>query len=212
MKKKNKIAFTLIELIVVSTIIVFLSASSVFYFFDFVDRRDLIAHTNTLQNRFDELKNQVKNFEISDYTLTFTWGLSYYIWDINTLWVNTPMQLYIDPGNFSFTLSIAGWNNDQSWTYTILTDNKLHTQKTTSAYIDQVFQFRSDVFYVITWYLDNTPLNTIIIEPLISPKSDIILTEWTGIWSNQNNIIYTFPSDLQLIFEKSDITQTLLLP
>ena len=42
--KKNKIAFTMIELIVVTLIMVLLTSSSVFYFFDFTDNRELIIH------------------------------------------------------------------------------------------------------------------------------------------------------------------------
>ena len=77
--QKNKIAFTLVELMVVSTIIVLLSASSVFYFFDFTDKQELLIHVSLLEDEIEELDRQVKDFEISDYTLTFIPEYRYFL-------------------------------------------------------------------------------------------------------------------------------------
>ena len=83
--KKNKIAFTMIELIVITLIMILLTSSSVFYFFDFTDNRELIIQTDILKDTIGDLDKQVKRFEISDYELYFTAGIPYYIGSINNL-------------------------------------------------------------------------------------------------------------------------------
>ncbi len=77
--KENKVAFTLVELIVVSLIIILLSSGSVFYFFEFTDQRELTIHADILEDRIEELNKQVKNFHISDYEIAFEAGESHYI-------------------------------------------------------------------------------------------------------------------------------------
>jgi type II secretory pathway pseudopilin PulG len=94
--KKNKIAFTMIELIVVTSIMVLLTTSSVFYFFDFTDNRELIIQVDILEDSVADLNKQVKNFEISDYDLYFTAGLNYYTGSINNLGTNNLVGLSLD--------------------------------------------------------------------------------------------------------------------
>gem|GEM_PF-6421900 len=95
----------MIELIVVTLIMALLTSSSVFYFFDFSDNRELIIQTDILADDIADLDKQVKRFEISDYELYFAAGLRYYTGSINNLGTQNKMSLSLNTfGTGSFAI------------------------------------------------------------------------------------------------------------
>lgn len=71
MKKIIK-AFSLVELIVVSSIITLITISWGFYFFDFLDNFEITNKTQNIENKIKELDLEVKNHEIFDYKIFFS--------------------------------------------------------------------------------------------------------------------------------------------
>jgi len=217
--KKNKIippapllkgsqysAFTLIELIVVSMIIVLLSASSMFYFFDFLDQRELFIHTDIFSSEIESLDDQVKNFEISDYSLSFSGWASYYIWNKNILWVDDPVSMNLD-SNMSATFEIATGSWTQAWNYSIYEDSKLVSHKIVPADIDQTYEFTVGKSYEIQSYLSGATLNTLFVWYMFPADSWIEFIWNTGEFHNKNNI----KNEFDLTFEKSGKSHTITL-
>lgn len=64
--------FTLIEIIVVISIIILVSSSGIVYFSGFSDRQQLKTELYTLQTIFDEYDTKVKKYEIFDYSLSLS--------------------------------------------------------------------------------------------------------------------------------------------
>jgi len=69
MKKKLLKAFTLIELIIVISIITLITTSSVFYFLDFVNNQEIKQKIQLIENDLKELDKEVKNYKTFDYQL-----------------------------------------------------------------------------------------------------------------------------------------------
>jgi type II secretory pathway pseudopilin PulG len=119
--KKIK-AFTFIELLIVSAILIIVSTSTVFYFFWFLDQSKLNTWIDYIQDELKILDNKVKNKQISDYkiffkknslffyvyennlnlknNLLFSWTIDYYTWSgevfISPLWwLNDALKLEI---------------------------------------------------------------------------------------------------------------------
>jgi prepilin-type N-terminal cleavage/methylation domain-containing protein len=77
--KKIKLAFTLIELIVVISIITLITSSWVFYFIDFVKKQEVEQKVSTLESRFNYYDYQVKNKQIYDYKINIS-AMNHSIW------------------------------------------------------------------------------------------------------------------------------------
>jgi prepilin-type N-terminal cleavage/methylation domain-containing protein len=71
MKKTFLKAFTLIELIIVITIITFITTSSVFYFLDFVKNQEIKQRIEVIENNIKQLDSDIKKYKIFDYELLF---------------------------------------------------------------------------------------------------------------------------------------------
>jgi len=112
--KKIK-AFTFIELLVVSAILIIISTSSVFYFFGFLDQTKLNTWIDYIKDELKLLDNKIKNKDLLNYEIffkrnslflisyentldldhlfLFSWSVDYYTWSwklfLNPLWTNT---------------------------------------------------------------------------------------------------------------------------
>jgi type II secretory pathway pseudopilin PulG len=210
--KISQIAFSLVELIVVISIMVLLTTSSVFYFFDFSDRRELIVHIELLKNRIADLDLQVKNFEISDYSMTFTGWYDYAVGNKNTLWVEYPLQVALT-SPFEAELSVQNGDPDSTWKYSILSQGKEVFSQVSAADTIQTYSLTSGQEYEIYGYVDGRPSNTFFIYTVGNLDAWIELESWvSGSLYNRNNITSSHPAPLELIFTKSWKQQTLTLP
>jgi len=68
MKKLQK-AFTLIELIIITSIIVIITLSGTVYFNDFTDKIEIKNKLNYTKYILKNMDKQVKNYEIYDYEI-----------------------------------------------------------------------------------------------------------------------------------------------
>lgn len=186
----------MIELIVVTSVMVLLTSSSVFYFFDFTDNRELIIQADILEDDISELNRQVKNFKISDYSLYFSASSNYYTGSINNLWTEDLVTFSVNNfGTGSF--SIAWWSPNKTWKYSIYEESKEIITKITPADSNQSYGFDLAKNYEIVGYIGGAPSNTIILKTLSTLDSWIELTAPdSGVFSNKNNIIT--PLNLEL--------------
>ncbi len=190
--KKNKIAFTMIELIVVTLIMALLTSSSVFYFFDFTDNRELLIQTDILQDDISDLDKQIKRFEISDYEMYFTAWISYYTGSINNLGTQNRVTLSLESSGTGI-FSIPWWSGSWVWNYSIYENDKQISSRVTWANQIQEYIFDLKKNYSISGYVrqDNitTATNTIILQQLSSLDAGVeLVAPTTWVFINRNNI------------------------
>jgi prepilin-type N-terminal cleavage/methylation domain-containing protein len=65
----KKSAFTLIELIVVISIMVIIASSSIFYFMHFIDSQKVNQKISIIDEQFKDLDKRVNKYTIFDYKL-----------------------------------------------------------------------------------------------------------------------------------------------
>jgi len=87
----NKLGFTLVELLVVITIIMIITTSWTLYFFKFLDSTDLKNDISKIQSDINNFDFKIKNYEIFDYEVEFLsgslWYTYYIIFNNNYLWI-----------------------------------------------------------------------------------------------------------------------------
>jgi prepilin-type N-terminal cleavage/methylation domain-containing protein len=71
MKKSFLKAFTLVELIIVISIITITTTSTVFYFLDFVKNQEVKQRTQLISNNLDQLDKDIEKYKIFDYEILF---------------------------------------------------------------------------------------------------------------------------------------------
>ncbi|MDC0506000.1 type II secretion system GspH family protein [Candidatus Gracilibacteria bacterium] len=208
--KKNKIAFTMVELIVVTVIMILLTTSSVFYFFDFTDNRELIIQVDILQDDIDDLNKQVQRFNISDYELYFEAGLEYYTGSINNLGTQSSIILSIDEATGEGSFEIEGGGSNLVWNYEIYENEKEVFSKITAANLQQEYSFDFIKNYRVSGYVDGEATNSIIVKRLTTLDSGVdLLSPVSATYSNKNNI--KTPATLSLEFAKGSATYNLEL-
>jgi len=163
MKKTLLKAFTLIELIIVISIITLITTSSVFYFLDFVNNQEIKQKIQLIENDLLELDKEVKNYKTFDYQLemdtsTLSWKYIVYknIFDLN----NTQKILFNNSNSFTWTIRTS-WDSSFTWTLKLYKDLKLflNTSKTWS--VDYNFNFNEKQKYKMLWTLSWEVLNEI---------------------------------------------------
>ncbi|MFK7779839.1 MAG: type II secretion system protein [Candidatus Gracilibacteria bacterium] len=136
-------AFTLIELLIVTTIIVLMSASSIFYFLDFVQEQEISQKLFIIEDDIKLLDKKVKNYDILDYELLF-----------NTL--STKNKSYITYINNFDTINQELVINDISLSGTILSINsgigKIQIFKNNKLYINQIIDRSNNYDYIFNDY------------------------------------------------------------
>ena len=161
MKILNK-AFTLVELLVVTTIITLLSVWSVFYFLDFVKNQEIIQKVMLIEDNFDDLDKQIKDYKIFDYQLIFnTWSLS----NLYVTYINNFDIPYNQDITFSSTTWIwiieTNWLSSQEWKIKLFKKNKLFLFETKAGNDNYSFVFNKENYYKTTWTLSWEILNEI---------------------------------------------------
>jgi prepilin-type N-terminal cleavage/methylation domain-containing protein len=193
MKKILK-AFTLIELIVVISIITIISASWVFYFLDFVKEQEINQKLSIIEDDLNNLDKQVKDYKIFDYELKLdtsnTW---FYITYINkfdstnqTITINSTWSWFITTGWITW-----------SWIIKIYKNHKLFVSKEIDRINSFEFDFNETSSYKITWTNSWEILNDIELkyfsEDNIHPENndnlELVRISETENWSDLWNII-----------------------
>lgn len=110
--KKQHLAFTLIELLIVVSIIAIVTWSGLFYWFKQLSSIELSNKTKKVVDIIDNLDGQIYSKEIIDYTLLLDINKNKYWLDysVNTLWLDYIQELDFDSEILSWTLS-----STQNW-------------------------------------------------------------------------------------------------
>ena len=159
MKVKKIKAFSLVELIIVSSILIIVSSSGVLYFSDFIDDLTFKKTINSINDNFETLDNKINKKEIFDYEIYLSWWTDYYsssenIFDLNTFIEFNELNNWI--WKFSF-------NWATSWTGNIKLYKDYKFIKNDIINYDWSFTWNLDNInkYKITWSFSWNTLNTI---------------------------------------------------
>jgi len=162
MKKSSLKAFTLIELIVVISIIIITSTSWVFYFLDYVKNQEISQKINIIKNNINKIDTEVKKYEIFDYEMFFNTSNL-------TLWYITYLNNFDIPYNQTLTLNtitwswniLIQWEASLTWTLKLYKKQKLFLDKEITYNESIDFDFNTDQYYKIKSTLSWEILNEI---------------------------------------------------
>lgn len=140
MQKENK-AFTFVEILFVVMIIFLLSISWVNYFNNFIDSKRIEKDLSFVETKIKDLNKKVKDNEIYDYEMIFSWSKNYLSYKTNQIIKKAELILNLDWITKSFTMT-TNQTNSWSWHIFLYVNNKLKNE----LLIDQTKSF--------TWKID----------------------------------------------------------
>lgn len=230
MKKIIK-AFTFIEILFVITIISFLSVSAVTYFHNFTNTKKMDSDLYMLKDNIDLLDSKVKNKEVYDYELSFTWGNLHYLYKLNSF-VNPSKTIFnFDENTKDFSMkSILGytwsWDVKVYFWEKLLYKKTLHLTDTLTWKLDlyNTYDIKSisdnyeDIFWVYYFSEDNLNSDGITTDFVWANTKDD--KTWSGTTSfvlkNINNKLKFYSGSLEwntnevyLFFEKAWVWKSL---
>ena len=138
----SKKAFSFVEIMFVVAIIAFLSVSGVNYFNGFVDSKRIETELSLVNNKLEILNTKVKNREIYDYEVIFSWSKDFLMYKLNQSTNKSNTILNIDKNTKNYTMS-SSLSNTWTWEIKIYNENKKIFEKV----IDQRSTF--------TWKMDS---------------------------------------------------------
>ena len=158
MKKKRK-AFSLIELIIVSSILIIVSTSGVFYFTDFIEELSFKKTINSINDNLETLDNKISKKEIFDYEIEFSKWKLYYEFSENIFDLN----IHIDISNTTTeTIEISfSWATSGSWIIKYYEDYKFKKAKELMHNWTLTGNIVNPSIYKIIWSFSGNILNTI---------------------------------------------------
>ena len=107
-------AFTFIELIVSVTIMAIIWTSGMFYFHEFIWKKELLTHLNSFENVIWDLDYQVKKQNIFDYQLKLEKNTFWYTISQNNIWTDFTQEAIFDSLNNSWSINITE-NSNEIW-------------------------------------------------------------------------------------------------
>lgn len=123
--KKKIIAFTMIELLVVVSIISIISVTSINWFFNFLQNKELNLKANEVSLYIDWLDKKIKNHEIYDYNILINTSInSSFISYENMYDTDKNVLLNYESSNNSWSLSLT-WSSWELWNLSMYKDKKL---------------------------------------------------------------------------------------
>lgn len=159
--KYIKKAFTLIELIVVISIITITTSSWVFYFFDYIKSQEISQKLSQVEDELNFLDKQIKDYKIFDYELNFnlsnTWSKSYITY--KNIFDSNKQTLNILNNTWSWLIitTPSSW----SWLIKIYKNNKLYINKEIDRTNNFSYDFNEEKKYIISWTLSWEIINDI---------------------------------------------------
>ena len=107
-------AFTFIELIVSVTIVALIWTSGMFYFYEFIWKKELLTHIKSIEKIIWNLDYKIKRQEIFDYQLDFEKNTFWYKISQNNVWTDFTQETIFDSSNASWSINIVE-NNNEIW-------------------------------------------------------------------------------------------------
>jgi len=160
----NKKAFTLIELLLVITIIIIVTASWTFYFFKFLDSKNINSNIEIIKNNLWNIDKKVIDYEIFDYELVFKIGSFWYIYYLNKFDNINTQSINFDFNTWTWVIST---NATATWWIRILKifkKYKLFKEYILDSKDIYTGSFINSEYYKITWNLYWKELNSIHIK------------------------------------------------
>lgn len=158
-------AFTLIELMIVISIITITTISSTFYFLDFVKNKEISQKVELINTELKSLDKEVKDYKIFDYELNFnTSTLSWKYIIYKNIFDTTNYQNVRFLSNSYIWLIETNWLSTLTWSLKLYKENKLFLNTTRTWTIDYEFTFNDKSKYKIIWTLNEENLNEIYIN------------------------------------------------
>ena len=189
-QKCNK-AFSLIELIVVISIMATISISWFAYFLKFNDDLKFNSSISNIKKELGYLDNKVLQKEIFDYELFFIKDKKYYYWYENIFDLNKSIFLdSFDEGTWIWVFAFS-WANSGTWVIRSYKDIKFQKEEIVSYNWSFNWDFEDYSNYRVTWSISWEILNSVYLNYL--DDSDLIKLVWidTDLSSNLNSIKIT---------------------
>lgn len=205
--KKILFAFTLVELIVVISIITLLTTSSVFYFFDFVKEQEISQKLTLIEDNLKDLDKKVKKYEIFDYELHFNTSNSWsYITYINNFDLKYNQTINLNSWTWTVILS---WASSWTWIIKLYKKQKLFLNKERQWNNSNYLDLSNELYYKIAWSFSGEILNDIHLnyfseENLYPENNDSFVLIW--IYDNENKTNDINPLIIRNIWWKKEIT------
>lgn len=188
--KKKKLAFTMIELLVVVSIISIISITSINWFFNFLQDKELKTKTISILNYIWELDKKIKNNSIYDYDIRFSSSINdaYIIYE-NIYDNEQYVKLFYNNNLWSLILS---WLNWEMWNLLIYKWNKLKIKEDliVNSYNNIIIEDEYDYKFlsVLSWSTNNNNLNSIDLIKFDKESNKLKLLKisnsiwWNDIW------------------------------
>lgn len=186
MIKNIKNAFTLIEILLSITIISFLSVSAISYFHNFVGTKKLDSELSLFKSSIENLDMKVRNKDIYDYELSFSWTKLHYFYVLNQSVNKTKTIFTFDENNKDFSLKTS-LNYTWAWDIKIYNEDKLLSKKI----LDLKEEF--------TWKLDL--YSNYDIKSTIELNTDLF---WTYLFSEDNLDSSGITTDFVWAYQNAD--------
>lgn len=162
--KKKIIAFTMIELLVVVSIISIISVTSINWFFNFLQNKELNLKANEVSLYIDSLDKKVKNHEIYDYKIIIDSSINNSFISYENIYdTSKNIILNYNPTNNFWTINL-NWLAWELWNLIIYKDKKLFfSDNLLLSTSDTVFEenYNYKINSTLSWSTDITKLNTI---------------------------------------------------
>jgi len=171
-----KKAFTFIELLVVSAILIIISTSSVFYFFGFLDQSKLNTWIDYVKDELKFLDNKVKNKDLLDYEIYLKKGSLFFISYENTLDLDRKLLFSwstLDFYTWSWKLYLEPiWSHDEALKIDIFTNDKFFEDFINPWDLQMDYSFSDFLNYKVTWAYSWQILNNIEIKYFAESNTD----------------------------------------
>ena len=156
--KNKKYAFSLVELIVVSSILIIISSSGMIYFTDFIDDLAFNKMIIKVWDDFKDLDKKIDRKEIFDYELYLSGWINYYISSENIFDLKTSIK-FNNLNSWIWYLSFS-WSN--SWTGVIkyYSNYKFKKEEIINWTWTFTWSFDNPTNYKIEWSFSWEILNT----------------------------------------------------
>jgi len=185
----TKKAFTLIELLIVITIITLISSSGIFYFFRQVSSIKIASEIEKVIDIVDSLDSKVDSKKILDYKILIKKSDKYWFtYSENNLWLDYRQKINLIFETWTWVLSTTKTSTWSNYSFKIYSWIKFQWKNIIDASENYEFNFLENTEHNITWTLSWSILNNIYIK-YYSPDNLIIDNEnkLELIWIYQNS-------------------------
>lgn len=213
-RESNK-AFSLIELIVVISIIAIISSSGMFYYNNFVEKLKISNSVSEIKSDLDSLDNKISKREIFDYELYFEKDKPYYLNFENVFDLDVSLQFNsLDLNSWIWVISFS-WANSWTWSIKYYENYKFKKQEEIDYNWTFTWSFLEYQNYKILWSFSGQILNNINLNYFDRNKFIrlVNINNWTSdlnsvkiknilwkkvFWNNEsiNKIILTFEDNI----------------